>query len=423
MIKRSVCFLFFLTLLSYSQELIDGIAAIVGDHVILKSDVEQFARMNASQMRIDPQRDHEKYISILKKSLDALIDENILLEEAKIETIEVKDRDVENMLENQIQEIIAQAGSKEKAEEILGNPISKIKIDYRPLIKNRLIVEKLRTEKFKNVSVSRREVNEFYNTFKDSLPEIPPSLDFSHILIRISPGVKEEKEAKAKADSILKLLKNGQDFEKLARLYSNDPGSAAEGGDLGYINRGGFIKSFEEVAFTLSKGEISDVVKTDFGYHIIQQIDRKGEKINVRHILITPKISEQNILDSEKLSNEIRQKIINGSISFDSAAVKYSDDKDSKANKGRIERIPKNQIQNTVFLSVLNKLDIGQISPVFKTDIGFHILKLNNIHNDTWTTIEQWALEYKKSNLYQKWINDLKSKFYINIEDTSLNSL
>ncbi|RKY52968.1 MAG: hypothetical protein DRP89_06850, partial [Candidatus Neomarinimicrobiota bacterium] len=193
MIKRSVCFLFFLILLSYSQELIDGIAAIVGDHVILKSDVEQFARMNASQMRIDPQRDHEKYISILKKSLDALIDENILLEEAKIETIEVKDRDVENMLENQIQEIIAQAGSKEKTEEILGNPISKIKIDYRPLIKNRLIVEKLRTEKFKNVSVSRREVNEFYNTFKDSLPEIPPSLDFSHILIRISPGVKEEK--------------------------------------------------------------------------------------------------------------------------------------------------------------------------------------------------------------------------------------
>lgn len=418
MIKRSIFFLLLLVLLTHTQELIDGIVAIVGDNVILRSDLEQFARMNASQMKIDPIRDQDKYIEIVNKSLNVLIEENILLEEAKIETIEVKDRDVENMLNNQIQEMITQAGSRERAEEMLGSPISKIKRDYRPIIKKRLIVETLRSEKFKNITVSRREVNDFYNVFKDSLPEVPPSLDFSHILIDISSGEKEENEAKEKADSILNLLKSGEDFGRLARLYSNDPGSAAEDGNLGYINRGGFIKSFEKVAFSLHKGEISDIVKTDFGYHIIQQVDRKGEKINVRHILIIPKISDQNILDSEKLSNDIHQNIINGSITFDSAAVRYSDDKDSKTNKGRIERIPKNQIQNPVFLSVLDNLEVGQISSVFKTDLGFHILKLNNVYDDTWVIIEQWALEYKKSELYQKWIDDLKSQFYIDIKSS-----
>ena len=418
MIKRSIFFLLLLVLLTHTQELIDGIVAIVGDNAILRSDLEQFARMNASQMKIDPIRDQDKYIELVNKSLNVLIEENILLEEAKIESIEVKDRDVENMLKNQIQEMITQAGSRERAEEMLGSPISKIKRDYRPIIKKRLIVETLRSEKFKNITVSRREVNDFYNVFKDSLPEVPPSLDFSHILIDISPGEKEENEAKEKADSILNLLKSGEDFGRLARLYSNDPGSAAEGGNLGYINRGGFIKSFEKVAFSLHKGEISGIVKTDFGYHIIQQVDRKGEKINVRHILITPKISDQNILDSEKLSNDIHRNIINGSITFDSAAVRYSDDKDSKTNKGRIERIPKNQIQNPVFLSVLDSLEVGQLSSVFKTDLGFHILKLNNVYDDTWVIIEQWALEYKKSKLYQKWIDDLKSQFYIDIKSS-----
>ena len=418
MIKQSIFSLLLLVFLTHSQELIDGIVAIVGDNAILRSDLEQFARINASQMKIDPIRDQDKYIELVNKSLNVLIEENILLEEAKIESIEVKDRDVENMLENQIQEMITQAGSRERAEEMLGSPIFKIKRDYRPIIKKRLIVETLRSEKFKNITVSRREVNDFYNVFKDSLPEVPPSLDFSHILIDISPGEKEEDEAKEKADSILNLLKSSEDFGKLARLYSNDPGSAAEGGNLGYINRGGFIKSFEKVAFSLHKGEISDIVKTDFGYHIIQQVDRKGEKINVRHILIIPKISDQNILDSEKLSYDIHQSIINGSITFDSAAVRYSDDKDSKTNKGRIERIPKNQIQNPVFLSVLDNLEVGQLSSVFKTDLGFHILKLNNVYDDTWVIIEQWALEYKKSKLYQKWIDDLKSQFYIDIKSS-----
>lgn len=402
--------------LIYAQEIIDGIAAIVGENIILKSEVDQFVQINASQLRIDPRRDPEAYQQLVNQSLQSLIDEKILLEQAKIETVEVKDREVEAMLEQQIENIIFQAGSKENAEEILGSPINKIRRDYRPLIKNRLIVEKLRNEMFSKVNITRREVENFYNTFKDSLPEIPPSYDFSQILFEIKPGSKEENRAKSLADSLYNLLKNkNASFSELAKNFSQDPASAYDGGDLGYISRGGFIKEFEEVAFSLNINDISEVVKTEFGYHIIKLIDRKGENIRVSHILIKPEISDENIDSLINKITYVRNMLITGEMTFDSAAILYSDDPDVKINKGRIPRILKSQIQQREFLSVLDTLQIGKISQIFSTDMGYHILKLNNVFTDTWSVIEKWALEYKKSTLYDEWIDELRSKFYIEL--------
>ena len=411
--KRFFFLLFVLLTLVCSQELLDGIAAIVGENIILKSEVDQFARLSASQSGINPSENIETYNYLVQQSLNALIDENILLEQAKIETIEVKDREVESMLNQQIESMIYQAGSKENAEKILGNPLTKIKRDYRPIIKNRLIVEKLRNEKFSQINITRREIENFYNTFKDSIPEVPPTLDFSQILFHIKPGIKEENISRFTADSLLDILRKGGDFSKLANKYSDDPASAAYGGDLGYIARGGFIKEFEEVAFSLQNNEISSVIKTDFGYHIIQLLDRKGENINVRHILIKPKISESNIESIEKHIEHVRSLLITNKISFDSAAVIYSDAPDAKTNKGRIHRIPKNQIQQQIFLSVLDTINVGMVSSVFKTEMGYHILKLNGVYDDSWITIEQWALEYKKTRLYEEWLQKLRSKFNI----------
>jgi len=416
MIKRLHFLILFFSIFSFSQELVDGIAAIVGENIILRSDVDQFARLTASQLGINPTKDIDSYNRLIKQSLNALIDENILLEQAKIETIEVKDRDIENMLNQQIENMIFQAGSKENAEKILGNTISKTKRYYRPMIKNRLITEKLRNEKFSKIHITRREVEDFYRTFKDSIPEIPPTLDFSQIFFKIKPGPIEENVAKHKSDSLYNVLINGGDFSELAQKYSDDPASAKYGGDLGFIARGGFIKEFEEVAFSLNKNEISKVVKTEFGYHIIQLLDRKGENINVRHVLIKPVVSEKNIKSIEQLANSVYKKLLNNEISFDSSAVLYSDDPDVKINKGRIQRISKNQIQQQEFLTVLDTIKIGDISSVFKTELGYHILKLNGLYDDSWATIEQWALEYKKSNLYEEWLRQLRSEFNIELK-------
>lgn len=408
--------LFLLTNFLFSQTIIDGVAAIVGSNVILLSEVEQVARITASQMNINTSRDTLAYKMIKKNILNSLIDENILLEQARIETVEVKDRDVESALDQRVDALIAQAGSIENAEMLMGNTISRVKKDYRPIFKNQLIVEKLRSDKFSKVSVSRPEINNFYQAYKDSIPPIPPSIDFSSILFKVTPGQKEHSVAKRLADSLLTLIKNGTDFELLAKNYSNDDASSQYGGDLGYIKRGAFIKSFEEVAFSLQPGEVSDIVKTDFGYHIIQMIDRKGESINVRHILIKVDLSDENFTDRTKFAEDIRNKITNNELIFDSAVVHYSDEPNAKVTFGRIKRIPQNQIQNNDFVNVLNDLKVGEISPVFETENGYYILKLNNIYDDTWLTIERYALEYKKNQLYQDWIKKLKYNIFVDIK-------
>lgn len=406
----------FLSNLLISQTIIDGIAAIVGNNAILLSEVEQVARISASQMNINPSRDISEYNSIKKNILKSLIDENVLLEQARIETVEVKDRDVESALDQRINTLIEQAGSVENAEMLMGSPISKVKKDYRPIFRNQLIVEKLRSEKFSKVTISRPEIDEFYQTFKDSIPPIPPSLDFSSILFKVHSGAKEDSSARKLADSLLFLIKNNANFEQLAKDYSDDDASAPYGGDLGYIKRGAFIKSFEEVAFSLRPGEISDIVKTDFGYHIIKMIDRKGESINVRHILVKIDLSEQNFVDRYNFADSIRNRIISGEINFDSAVVRYSDEPNAKTTFGRLRRIPKDQIQNTDFINILNNLSIGEVSPVFETSSGYYILKLNNVYDDTWLTIERYALEYKKNKLYTEWLDNLKKNIFIDLK-------
>jgi len=402
--------------LLFAQTIIDGIAAIVGENIILISEVEQVALITASQMNIEPNRNVAMFNTIKRNVLNSLIDENVILEQARIETVEVKDRDVENAINQRLDMLVEQVGSVENLELLMGSPISKIKKDYRPIFKNQMIVEKMRTEKFSKVTISRPEVEAFYQTYKDSLPPIPPSLDFSTILFKVNPGPEEEMVAKKLIDSLYTLIKNGYDFEELAKNYSEDEASAKYGGDLGYIKRGAFIKSFEEVAFSLSPGEISNVIRTDFGYHIIQMVDRKGESINVRHILIKIKTSDKNFEDRYRFADSIRTKIINNEISFDSAVVKYSDEPNAKTTLGRIRRIPLNQIQNSDFVKILSIMNVGDISPVFESSPGYYILKLNNIYDDTWPTIEKYALEFKKNQLYQEWLSKLKKDMFIDIK-------
>lgn len=399
------------------QEIIDGIAAIVGDHVILKSDVEQYARMAASQYRINPYSQQEKYQALKETALQNLIDEKILLEQAKIESIEVKDRNVEQMLEQQMQAMITQAGGEDKVVEIMGKSISEVKKEYREIVRNRLIVQSLQQTKFSDIIISRREVEKFKIEYKDSLPEIPPSIDFSHILIKPKFGDDETTVAKKLIDSLYTVIKNGSDFGQLAIKFSQDFNSAKMGGELGFIERGNLVKSFEEAAFKLEPGEISEVVKSVFGYHIIQMIERKGEKINVRHILIQEEISDKNIDTAREKAIEVYDEILDQKISFDSAAVKYSDDVDLEKTKGRISRIPRNQIENPEFIRVLDTLNTGEISHVFKTDQGFHIIRLNNIYDDTYLTLENWAQEIKKQQIYNEWVEELRKNFTIEIRN------
>ncbi len=417
MIKKRLIITVLIGILCFGQDVIDGIAAIVGEHVILKSDIEQYARMTASQYKINPNRNPKQFEILKERSLQNLIDEKILLEQAKIESIEVKDRNVEAMLEQQMQGMVSQAGGESKVVEIMGKPMSEIRKEYRDVVRNRLIVQNLQQSKFMDVTISRREVEQFKKEYKDSIPDIPPSLDFSHILIKPKASEDEDSEARQLIDSLYQLIEAGEDFGKLAMEYSQDLNSAKNGGELGFIERGNLVKSFEEAAFKLDPGETSDVVKSEFGYHIIQMIERKGEKINVRHILIQEKISDRNIDTARQKAFRIKEEIESKEISFDSAAVKYSDDVDLEKTKGRIRRIAKNQIENPEFIEVLDTLDTGEMSDVFRTEQGFHIIRLNNIYDDSYNTIRNWAKEMKKQKIYEDWVESLRDNFIIEIRN------
>ena len=403
-------------------QIVDGIAAIVGDEVVLRSEVNQYTIQTALQMGIDIQKNPEKLKALKKQVLENLIVQKILLQKAKEDSIEVDDSQVDQALDNQIQQWIQQMGSQEKVEEYFGGSLSKIKRRFREDVKNRMLVDKLQQEKFQKIHISRPEVEQFYRTMKDSLPVQGPSVNISHILLTVKPSPQAKKEAYQRAEAILQQIKNGADFAELAKKYSEDPGSAAKGGDLGFVKRGDLVKPFEEVAFNLKPGQVSGIVETQFGYHIIQLLERKGEKIHVRHILIRVVPTEQDELAVVKEIKELYKKAKSGA-DFAELAKKYSDDATTKDKGGELGWFQLDQLKVKEFRAVAETLKVGEVSEPFKTRFGYHILKMNDRReggkmslDKDWEQIEQWALARKRNQEFQKWVQSLRKNVYIDVK-------
>jgi peptidyl-prolyl cis-trans isomerase SurA len=265
-------------------------------------------------------------------------------------------------------------------------------------------------------------VENFYKTYKDSIPEMKETVVISHILKNVTPSQEAQQEAFAKISEIKKRLDNGEDFEELARKYSQDPASAKKGGDLGMISRGDFVTEFETAAFALNDGEISDIVQTQFGYHIIQMIERRGEKIRTRHILIMVAPTDKDEQRTIAQLNEIREKALAGQ-PFDSLAVLYSDDENVTKDRGLLGTFQPDQLIIPEFKKVVNSLKEGEISEPFKTDYGYHIVKLEkkesardiSLEKD-WQKIHDLAYNFKMEKEYRKWIEALKEEVPIEIK-------
>ena len=287
-----------LLLLSFSicQEsvLLDKISAVVEGEIVLLSDVVLAANALATQQRINPNTDPEKYKDLLKKSSESMIEQLVIIKMAEADSVEVLDKDVERALDRQIDNIISQAGGKEAAEQALGRKISDFKRSYRDDMKGKLLAEKYTTSLTTNISVTRGEVINFYNTYKDSIGSFPTLYKTRHILLEIKPSEFSSEEALLKTKQIREEIINGLSFEDAAKQYSEDPGSKDSGGNLGYVPRGTFVQEFDQVAFTLDIGVLSEPIKTQFGYHLIKVLKRSGEKVDVNHILIGIKISEKD---------------------------------------------------------------------------------------------------------------------------------
>lgn len=418
--KTVIFYTFILTLFllhqaGHSQQIFDGVAAIVGDEVVLISDINALITSYAFQNKIDISRQPDLYQRLGNEFLDRLIDQKLILIKADEDTIEADDERVEQTLRQQIDYMIQQAGSEEKLEEYYSAPLFKIKNDLRKEIRNQIRIGTLREKKFLTLKISRKEVEIFYNAYRDSLPGMKPSVDISHILLQITPSEESVQEAFEKIKLIQDRLNSGEDFAALARQFSEDPGSSGNGGEIGFVSRGTLVKEFEETAFALEEGEISDIVQTQFGFHIIQLLERQGERINVRHILIQlrPKASdEQRIVDELK---NIRNTVLAGDTTFEDMALKYSNDPNVEKDRGQLGTFEEGGFQIKEFETSIRNLTSGDISEPFKTEFGYHIVRLNSrnearqltLEND-WQQIEQWALQDKREKEFTNWMADLR---------------
>lgn len=407
------------------EQVLDRIAAIVDNEIILESEVTQGAYLLALQMGIDPTRAPLEFEKLKRQTLENLVTQKVLLVEARQETIKVDDGQVDQLLDQQMQALLQRFGSEEKLADYFGQPVSKIRRSYREEIVNSLMINNLQQQKFGNVKVTRREVEEFYRTHKDSLPELRESVNISHILVEIKPGIEADHRAYEKAKEIRQRILNGEDFATLARTYSQDPGSASRGGELGFMSRGDFVQEFEEAAFALEPGQISEVVKTRFGYHIIQCLDKRGDKINVRHILISVPVLKEDEEAALRKIREIRRRIVEEGESFEEMARQYSDDETTKEQGGLLGWFELDKFAETAkeFRAVAETLKVGEVSEPFKTQYGYHIMKMNDrqearplsLEKD-WDKIEAMALEYKRQQKFREWVEELKKDLYIEIK-------
>lgn len=404
-----------------AQQLVDGIAAVVGKEIILRSEIQQYVQNYVVQNRIDVKNNKALLAKLSNQTLEKLIEQKLLLAKAEEDTLTVDDSMLDQKVAERMNYLISQVGSEDKLEKVFGSSIKKIKRDTRKTVKEQMLVEQARGNKLRDVHVSRREVEQFFNTYQDSLPQLKETVDISHILMLIKPSPEAEERAFNKADSIYQLLKNGADFAEMAQKYSDDPASAKRGGDLGMISRGDFVPEFEAAAYKLNDGEMSEIVQTQFGFHIIQMIERRGEKIRTRHILIRlipTADDEQRII--EKLS-QIRREALD-SLNFSALALKYSDDENVTKDSGHLGIFEVDQMVIPQFKTVVRDMKPGEISQPFKTDFGYHIVLVNdkqearkyNLKQD-WERIEQMAQNKKMEEQYLQWIDELKETVPISI--------
>ncbi len=408
-------------------QVLDKVAAVVGDEIVLKSDVDNQALLFAYQNQM-PQNDPRIWDQVFK----AMINQKILLTKAKLDSIQINYEQVDQIVEERINFLKARLNTIESIEETFGKSIGRIRLDLREEIKSQRLVETLQQKKISKVTISNEEVVAFYNTYKDSLPSIPTEAEVAHIVVRPKVDSLAKHSALEQINTIKARLESGEDFEALAKELSQDPGSAYLGGDLGYVRRGEFVRRFEEVAFALKDGEVSGIVETEFGFHIIKLIARKGETIRVRHILIQFDKTKLNDQSAITTLNDAREKILNGEVSFESMARRISEDETSK-NKGGYIVSPKTGLKRIALSEMLPELrtmigDLkpGEISTPQKISIGdsyaYAIVKLNylalehqiNLSQD-YAKIRNIALKKKQAEVFEKWVKTLKEGIYIDV--------
>ncbi len=408
----------FFTSQIYSQQALDKIVAVVDNEIILKSELDFQVSLFAAQRQLNPNS------KVLREQvLNSLIEEKLLYAQAEIDSIIISEDEIEQRINYQINMLTQQLGTLANVEKQYGMSIERIKRELRDDVKKNVMVQRLQEKNFGSISVTFPEVREFFDLYKDSLGTIPEKVTIYHIFQNPKASEKIKAKFRLKAQSIMDSIKAGADFAEMAKKYSDDPGSARAGGDLGFVKKGVFYPEFEAAAFKLKQGKISEVIESPVGFHIIQLIERRGESINTRHILIKVKADENADLKTIDFLSAIRDSIVKGYGTFQDYAKKYSEDKESASFGGELGTFFINQLDKPL-LDAIGKLKEGDIGFPRRLEYsqgvyGYHIVYLKSripqhqpdLEMD-YDELKRLAIEYKKQKEYQKWIAELKQKIF-----------
>ncbi len=427
-----VIFALFIAPLKAQQEpqVIDRVVAVVGQNVILQSDIEA----QYIQMRLQGGIKGSAS-SIRCEILEDLMFRKLMLNQAEMDSITVTDEQVNSEVDRLVRYFISQLGSQENLEKYYNKTMPEIKEELFRMRKDQMLEEQVQQTILANVEVTPAEVRKcYYDIPNDSIPMVNSKYEIAHIVKKPAITLDQKLEVKDRLYKMRKRILDGERFSTLALLYSEDPGSAKKGGELGFHGRGEFAPEFEAAAFNLRDGEISEVIETEFGFHIIQMIERRGDFVNVRHILLTVKVSPEALQEAYDELDSIAQLIHNDSITFDEAVRKFSDEKD-KTNGGILVNpntgstlFDASELDQQVSFTI-NRMQVGELSePVpMKTDDNkdaYRLLYLKrktaphkaNLKDD-YTLIRNWALQQKREEIINKWIENKSQKAYIKVID------
>jgi len=413
------------------KSIIDEVVWVVGDEAILKSDVEALRLQGEAEgMKWDSNPD--------AKLVEQLAIQKLFLHQAALDSIEVTESEIAEGVEERINYWISlpQIGTRERLEAYQKKSIAQMRLDMHDEYKNQMLTQRMQQKLVEDIKITPAEVRAYFKDMPaDSLPLIPTMVEVE--IITMAPRVEQEEINRVKnelRDYTERVTNGTTSFATLARMYSEDPGSARQGGELGYMGRGVLDPTFAGVAFNLTDPKkISKIVETEFGYHIIQLIDRRGDRINVRHILLKPKISADAVAKTEARLDSVANDIRAGKFTFEAAASVISDDKDTKNNNGlmanslnnvRTSRFAMRQLPTEV-ARVVDTLQVNQVSAPFtmvnsKGKMVCAIVKLKSRIDEHRATISEdfqalkdVVLNHRREQILNEWIGKKIKETYV----------
>lgn len=424
--------LFTQVLSGQEQLLIDKVVAKVGSETILLSDVEAQYSYAIEQQGVDGNEEIKCQI------LEAIMGQKLIVHQARLDSIEISEDEINSQLDYRINGVLRQMNNDETFfEEYYGMTVDKMRANLREDLEQQLLAERMQSQLMQTVNITPNEVKQFFEQIpSDSLPYLSSEVEFAEIVIE--PKVNETEKAKALAscEEIYNQIQNGESFEELAKKHSDDPGSGMNGGNLGFAPRGTFVQEFEEAAYNLDVNEVSEPVETMFGFHLIKMLEKKGTKINLQHILISPDVTDSDIQLAKSTLDSIKTLIADEKIAFGDAVKKFSnEDIPSYHNNGRVQNpstgktfFKTAELPTEVYFAI-EEMSVDEVSTVLEYplpngDVVYRIIQLQsktkphkaNLTED-YSKIKDLAKQSKKNEYFLDWVDSKLRETYIEVDD------